>query len=314
MLRKLMVAGAIGVAASNASAALFTYEEFNYTPTGAGTTVENHVNLPENQTWGTAYASPAPENIRVGSGSLTMPAQMPAGVGNSATVFGTTVSVNNTLTNGKAIRLPFGGAPATGINVDSGNTVYFSFAMRADAFTFTNTTTGGFFLALNNSSAPTTSNPTAAAARVQVRQDPTDTSKYDIGVFRNVSATAAATSWSGPQTVGDTLFIVASYEAVPGAQNDIARLWINPNPGTFADPSFSPITTPPTIIDNTTGNGTDIGIFSVLLRQSPTPDITVDELRVGTTWADVTPTPEPASLAVVGIGLAGLMSRRGRRA
>jgi hypothetical protein len=308
MLRTLLATGVVALLTARASAALLTYEEFDYTPTGPGTTVENHVNQPENQTWVSAYATPAPENIRVGSGSLSMPAGVPAGVGNSASIFGTTVAVNNTLTSGKAIRLPFGGTPAAGVAADSGDTVYFSFAMRVDALTFTNTTTGGFFFALNNSAGPTTTNPSAAAAKVQLRQDPTDGTKYDIGVFRNAGATAAATSWGGPQTVGDTLFIVGSYETVAGAQNDIARLWINPDPSAFADPGFSPLTTPPTIVDNSTGTGTDIGIFSVLLRQSPTPDLTMDELRVGTAAADVV--PEPASLAIAGIAALGLLGRR----
>jgi hypothetical protein len=92
-----------------------------------------------------------------------------------------------------------------------------------------------------------------------------------LGIFRNTNATAGATSWSGPLTVGATIFIVGSYEAVVGTQNDIARLWINPNPSTFADGTFSPITTPPTLADTTTAIGTDIGIASVILRQSTAP-------------------------------------------
>ena len=310
MLRQILMAGVVGAAASNASAALFLHEEFNYT--NAPGTVEGQVNQPENQTWVAAYATPAPSKIQVANGNLVMPAAIfPAASGNSAKVLGTTVGVNNTETSGKAIRLPFGGTPAAGVAVDSGGTVYYSLALRADAFSFTNTTTGGFFLGLNNSTGPTTTNPGAAGARLQVRVDPADGTKFNLGIFRNVSATAAATSWSGPLTVGDTLFVVGSYEAVPGAQNDIARLWINPDSSTFADPSFSPLTTPPTVIDNTTATGTDIGIFSVLLRQSPTPDMSLDELRVGTSWAEVTPVPEPLGLAAV--AAAGLLPRRTRR-
>jgi hypothetical protein len=312
MARQVLVAGVIGVAAaaSSASAAPFLYEDFNY-PFTAGATVENNVNQPENQTWGTAYATPAPSKIQLGSGSLSVPSPMPAPSGNSAIILGTTVTVNNTETSGKALRLPFGGT--LGIAADSGGTVYYSAALRADAFSFSNNTTGGFFLGLNNSTGPTATNPSAAAARLQVRIDPIDGTKYNLGIFRNISATAAATSWSGPLTVGDTLFVVASYETVAGAQNDIARLWINPSPSTFADAAFSPVTTPPTVIDNTTATGTDIGVFSILLRQSPTPDLSLDELRVGTTWADVTPIPEPAALGAIGLCGLGLLTRQRRR-
>jgi hypothetical protein len=113
-------------------------------------------------------------------------------------------------------------------------------------------------------------------------------------------------------TPGETLFVVLSYEAVPGLQNDIARMWINPDPSTFRDPLFDPTVTLPDVIDNTTGTGTDIGIASILLRQSPAPNATLDELRVGTTWAAVT-IPEPATLGLVVIGWAISFSRRKSR-
>ncbi len=315
MKRAILAAAAMAalVPTTRTSAALYLHEEFNYEP--AGSTIEGKINSPEGQTWGSGYLAPAPENIQVAGGNLAMPSPMPAATGNSAKILGTTVSTNDTLTSGKALRLPFGGSPATGVAANSGGTVYYSLAVRADAFTFTNNTNGGFFVGLNNSAVATGSNPTAAAARLQSRVDPTDGTKFNLGIFRNVGAAAAATSWSGPLTVGDTLFLVASYEAVPGLQNDIARLWINPDSSTLGDESFSPLTTPPTVVDNPTtpATGTDIGIFSILLRQSPTPDFTLDELRVGTTWADVTPVPEPTALAGLGLGAAGLMARRRRR-
>jgi hypothetical protein len=223
-----------------------------------------------------------------------MPAPIPGAVGNSAEIDGGPSSVaTNPQQNGKALRLPF--PTGTGVAVDSGGTVYYSMALRINDLMSSNTTTGGFFFGLNNSAGATTTNPTAAAARLQARVDSTDGTKYNLGIFRNLSATAAATSWSGPLTVGDTLFVVGSYEAVAGAQNDVARLWINPSSSTFGDPLFSPLTTPPTLIDNSTGSGTDIGILSVLLRQSPAPFVTLDELRVGTSWADVTPVPEASA-------------------
>jgi hypothetical protein len=283
----------LALLSSTASATLIAYEPFNYS--GVGTTVEGKT-AATGQTWVSAYATSAPIAINVAGGNLSVPSGLLPAVGNSAEVDGSGDSpgVNGA---GKAIRLPFGSG--NGVAQDAGGTIYYSLALRVDALTGSNTTTGGFFLGLNNGATATTSNPTAAGARLQGRIDPSDGTKYNLGIFRNVNAAAAATSWSGPLTLGDTLFLVGSYESVAGIRNDVARLWINPDSSTFADPAFSPLTTPPTLIDDTTGTGADIGIFSLILRQSPAPHVTLDELRVGTDWASVTAIPEPSPFLVL---------------
>ncbi|MBA3481094.1 MAG: PEP-CTERM sorting domain-containing protein [Pirellulales bacterium] len=297
----------LGCCALPAQATLLRYEPFNY-GAAVGMTVEGQMN-PDGETWVGAYGNAvAPSLIKVGNDNLTVPSPLLPSAGNSAELDGgpSTVATNSQQA-GKALRLPLGG----GVALDAGGTIYYSLALRVDELTGSTNVNGGFFLALNNGAAASTTNPTAGAARLQGRIDPTDPAKYNLGVFRNVNATAAAPSWSGPLTVGETLFLVGSYESVAGAQNDVARLWINPNPSTFADPTFSPLTTPPTLIDNSTLTGTDMGVFSILLRQSLAPHLTLDELRVGTDWASVTPVvPEPSSLALLLFGCA-LTSRRG---
>jgi hypothetical protein len=40
--------------------------------------------------------------------------------------------------------------------------------------------------------------------------------------------------------------------------------------------------------------------------------LTLDEIRVGTEWADVAPVPEPTALALFGLGAVGLLARRRR--
>jgi hypothetical protein len=293
--------------AHSATAALLRYEPFDYND--VGTTVEGKTN-PDGETWVAAYGNATPPGlIKVTSGNLGMPPEMSQAVGNSAEIDGGPSSVGtNPFQNGKALRLPLDDDGATVVTMNSGGTVYYSLALRIDELTDSTNTTGGFFIGLNNGGAASASNPTASAARLQARIDPTDGTQYNLGIFRNVSATGAAASWGGPMTVGETLFVVASYETVPGLQNDIARLWINPDPSTFR------AATPPapTLIDNTTGVGTDIGIASILLRQSPAPHVTVDELRVGTDWRSVT-IPEPASLCLVLIGCLVTFSRRPAR-
>jgi hypothetical protein len=311
-MRKLLIALAVAGLASEASASLAVYEPFDYA--GVGSTLEGNTNGTNGDSWVSAYGNAvAPSLINVSSGNLGVPAGMPAAIGNSVDLDGGPSSVaTNPQQSGKSLRLSVG----TGNNIlqDSGNSIYYSMALRVDDLAGSTNVVGGFFAALNNSAGATTSNPSAAAAKLQMRIDPTDGTKYNIGIFRNVNATAAATSWSGPLTVGDTIFIVASYEAVSGTQNDIARLWINPASNTLGDLSFDPNTTTPTLIDNSTGTGTDIGIASIILRQSAAPHLTLDELRIGSTWADVTPVPEPAVASLLALVGAGAMARRRRNA
>jgi hypothetical protein len=288
-----------------AQATLLVYEPFDYD--AVGTTGEGQT-APSGQTWVAAYGpappmTPIPPNvIKVVGGNLAAPSPLQPAIGNSAEIDG---SGNGA---GKAIRLPLGGGAAQ----NSGDTVYYSLALRVDDLAGSTNVVGGFFLGLNNSAVASTANPTAAGARLQGRIDPNNAAMYNLGIFRNVNAAAAAASWSGPLSVGQTLFLVASYETVPGDQNDIARLWINPDLSTFGDPSFSPLTTPPTLIDNTTMTGSDIGIASIILRQSPAPHVTLDELRVGTDWASVTAIPEPSPFFVLLLVSALLVAARAK--
>jgi hypothetical protein len=165
---------------------------------------------------------------------------------------------------------------------------------------------GGF----NNSVGPG-GLPTSVGAVLRIRQDSTDSSVYHIGTGLN-SGTGTGTSPNvqfdntTPLTAGTTVFVVASYTFVAGANNDEARMWINPNVNTFGD------ALPPTeTLFSAPGVGiadTFVSLVSFNLRNVNTvgaPTLQFDELRVGTTWADVTtvPIPEPAATALVGFGL-----------
>jgi len=298
MNRFLFATAVLAVPAAHAAAASLAYEPFDYT---AAQRVLGQSNSNTGTSWLLAAASGAAGDttaINVATGSLTGPSGLPAPIGNSATING----VGNL--SGAANRLAFDSA---GTSVTSGS-VYYSFDLRIDSLEGSNNAGGGFFIGLNNTgNAATTTNPSAVAARVLARIDPNDPNPtspttYNLGIARNRATTAADIPWSGPLNLGDTLFIVASVEIVDGLQNDVSRLWIDPT-GDSA---------PATLTDATTGTGTDIGLASIILRQSPAPFLTLDELRIGTEWADVAPVPEPTGIALGGIVAAGLLARRRR--
>jgi hypothetical protein len=277
----------VGVAlslASAASAGLIVYEPFDY-PTGS---LQGQTNPSNGLTWLRAGTSSNPTAINVASGNLAVPPTMSTPVGNSATINGIGDG------SGSTTRL------ALGQTITSGN-VYYSFAFRADALTGSNNTIGGFFISFNNTgNSSQTTNPSVAPARIQSRIDPIDSSKYDLGIF-NVTATAGSTSWSSGLTLGVTHFIVAGYTFNTGsATDDVASLWIDPDPTTFLTG------TPPA--PTVTGTGGDVsapGISSILLRQSPAPFLAMDELRIGTDWASVT-APEPGATGLILVGCVGI--------
>jgi hypothetical protein len=282
--------------ASAASAALIVYEPFDYP---ANQRVLGQTNPSNGNTWLRAATATDTTAINTAAGSLTTPYGLAQAAGNSAKITG----VGNS--SGAANRLGLG----TGFTTNVAATVYYSLLLRVDDVSNSNNVLGGFFIGLNDTgNVATTNNPTSVAARIQIRQDPTDISKYNLGIIRQraPAGTGADVDWTGPMTPGKTLFLVASTELVPGLQNDISRLWINPDRSTYGDEM------PPdaTITDDSTGVGTDIGVASIILRQSPAPFLTLDELRVGTTWGDVVPLPEPGTFGLLMLGAIGLLTRR----
>jgi hypothetical protein len=282
--------------AISAQATLLVYEPFNYSNVGGPVLGQSTTG---GDTWVAAHATAAPTAINVASGSLSVPSALGPSIGNSAEIDG----VGNG--SGKAIRLPLGQT------VNSG-TVYYSFALRVDDLTGSNVLNGGLFMGLNDTAGSTTSNPGTIGARMQARDDPNEGSgtggaggtKYQLGVFNNVNATAAAMTGFPSLDIGTTYFIVASYTFNPGTGDDVSSVWINPS-GLGAASAPTPTMTG-------TG-GTDLAdIESILLRQSPAPQLTLDELRVGTSWAGVTAIPEPSPIVVLLLVSALLVAARAK--
>jgi hypothetical protein len=260
-----------------APAAFIAYEPFNGT-TGS---LIGQTNASNGMSWLRAGTSATATAINEVSGNLTLTNGMPAPIGNSAAITGIGDG------SGSSARLALGQLITSG-------TVYYSFTLRADALTGSNNTIGGFFIAFNNTgNSSQTTNPSVTPARIQSRIDPTDATKYDIGVF-NITATAGSSSWAPALTIGDTHFIVVGYTFNTGsATDDVASLWIDPNPSTFL-----PGTPPAPTVTGTGGDVASPGIQSLILRQSPAPYVTLDEIRIGTDWTSVT-VPEPATCVLL---------------
>jgi len=112
-----------------------------------------------------------------------------------------------------------------------------------------------------------------------------DANTYNIGI--NSRTTAANTVYASTVlNINQTYLIVLSYTLNPAASDDVVKLWVNPS-------GLGDVTPPTENATMTNTGGTDLASVSkILIRQgsiTDTPELQFDEIRVGTTWAEVTP-------------------------
>ena len=158
-----------------------------------------------------------------------------------------------------------GSDPLVDFTPTSAGKIYSSFMLRID--TFDAIPSDGYFAILRNDSG-------AYVGRVYI--SPLSATTYSIGV----SGGGLDPSQVAPAVLntGDTVFVVFNYDLAA----DTVELWVNPALG-GAEPA-SDINTPSGSAGNT--------ISQFLLRQDnpgATPALIFDELRIGTSWADVAP-------------------------
>jgi len=114
---------------------------------------------------------------------------------------------------------------------------------------------------------------------------------FSFGIRNSSSGTGPVTYEATERALNTTFLIVIKYDIVAGADNDVYSLYVNPVPGA-AEPAA---TLTQTIVTGQTEVSV-AGIARVGLRQAALNGIVeLDELRVGTTWASVTPTSGPVA-------------------
>jgi hypothetical protein len=245
----LIAAGWMGTDAS-AQVTLPNYEPFNFT---AGTFL-----VSTNQTASNWANLNSGDPINIGSGNLSYNGLV-ASTGNKISFDGTGMDAAKTFTQ------------------QTNGTVYCSFILNVTSLGSLNTS-GGYFFGLNEGT-----NTTTYGATVWAKANGTG---FDLGINPR-SATATNTVWTtsaGAKPTNTPILVVASYSIVSGASNDVVKMWVNPNLGT----------TEPTANYTVTNNGTaDLANLNrVFIRQdsaTATPFVEMDEMRIGSTWADVTP-------------------------
>ena len=197
------------------------------------------------------------DSINIAAGNLTYAGLVPSS-GNSVSYGGAGKDYYRTFTS------------------QTSGTVYCSFLLNVTSVGGLNTT-GGYTIALLDGTTST------FAAGLWIRL--VSGSNFNIGI--NPRTTAANTVWLGNTlTAGTTYLVVIANQIVSGLTNDVVKIWLNPVSLAGAEPAAN---------GSATNALTDLTSFQrVLLRQDAigtTPNLVIDEMRVGTTWASVTPVP-----------------------
>lgn len=300
--------------AQTASANLLVYDSFEYSNASLGTAGSPN--------WVKNGGSPDPAVV---SGGLSYPGFSDSS--NSLKYDGSGVNQGGgapAATDGRDLTGPNGGSPLTS------GAVYYSLLLKVNAIqTFpggssgngwssptSNLAQGAFMAGLETlvaSAAPATGNNAAPLCIRPTNPSPSQfTTTFQLGTART-STGADRTYTTNSYNVGDTIFVVVKYTfGASSPTDDTATLYVNPSldaePGTLTGDDVN-------VTAGTALNlGTPAGIKSFFVRNNSVEpdDLQIDELRIGTSWLDVTPEPGSAALAICCAAML-LSSRHGKR-
>jgi hypothetical protein len=199
-----------------------------------------------------------------------------ANSGDDIVVASGNLSYTGLTSNGNSISFDGAGIDCfSPITPTSAGTVYYSFLMNVSTMAGVTNTSGGYLAGFGETS--TNLGSTLWTKRI-------DDTSYNLGIEVRTANAANTTFDTNVYQTGQTYLVVVGYafNAATGS-DDVVSLWVNPVVG---DPE-------PTATITDTHAATDLGNISYFfLRQdsaTETPSILIDELRIGTAWADVVP-------------------------
>lgn len=164
---------------------------------------------------------------------------------------------------------------------------YYSFLLNVPSVNglHANGGAGDYFIGFGGSSGASV---TILAGRVYVKTGTTP-NFFSLGILNQSGGGSTTNYIAGDYVVGSTVFIVVKVDATVSPIN--VSMWVNPTPGT--------VETVPNITNNTGSNGL-ANFSSIFIRQggtitTGTGNVEIDELRVGSTWNQVTPCNTPTT-------------------
>jgi hypothetical protein len=223
-------------------------------------------------------------NIAVTSGSLLFP------------------NLADTVPPGNQLTITSGvSAGSVGVNFNatpvSSGTVYYSFLAECTTLP----TGNNYITSLLTSGSPSGGSDPLS---VYVGQQ-TAGSTFKIGVRHNGNGSGATYTTGAWATAGAVNLFVVAYTFNAGTGDDSVSLWVNPTPG-GAQPAADV-----TVTGGTDATGLQVVGFKAQSAASEGNWI-FDTLRVGTSWGDVTPVPEPSVFALGGMAALLAAVRRKR--
>jgi hypothetical protein len=253
--------------------------------------------LPFYEPFPTSYTNAPDESVPVPQGGSVYPARRLAN-GDSAniwTIGGAAGGGSAVIVGGPAAlsypNLAVNPTPTAGLYIRTNNTT----ATRSRGFLFTTTSSGTLYASflVNAEKAPE-----AGTSRLFAKLDNATagtgstimagvwlTSENTLAISKSSNATPTADTGT-PLTPG-THLVVLRYTFDPEGGEDEVALWVDPTELNVAEGNVPA----PTLTTTAGGNVGSLSSFYIYHIGSEVPaSLFVDEIRVGTTWADVTPT------------------------